>query len=57
MSVFQVGDEVEKTAGDYRYRGTVVVIFRKLNGVERLVVENGDGMLFIFNDRQLERRQ
>jgi hypothetical protein len=53
---FQVGDDVEKTTGDYRYRGTVVAVFRKLNGAERLVVENSDGMLFIFNDRQLERR-
>lgn len=53
---FKEGDEVEKNAGDYRFRGTVVSVFRKLSGVERCVVENGDGMLFIFNERQLERR-
>lgn len=53
---FRVGDEVEKKTGDYRYRGTVVAVFRKLSGAERCVVENDDGMLFIFNERQLELR-
>lgn len=52
--VFKINDEVEKTTGDYRFRGTVVAVFHKLSGVERCVVENKDGMLFIFNERQLE---
>lgn len=51
---FNVGDDVAKTSGDYRYRGIVVAAFRKRCGLERYVVENDDGILFIFNERQLE---
>lgn len=50
----EIGDEVEKTTGDYTYRGWVVAKFKKISGVERLVVENADGMLFIFNEKQLQ---
>lgn len=53
----KVGDEVEKTTGDYRYRGVVVSLFHKLNGVVRVVVENEDGMLFIFNEQQLTGKE
>ena len=53
---FKIGDQVEKTSGDYRFRGEVVSVFRKISGVERCVVENTDGMLFIFNERQLTLR-
>lgn len=49
----KVGDWVEKTTGDYRYRGVIVSVFHKLNGAQRVVVENEDGMLFIFNEQQL----
>lgn len=51
---YKIGDKVIKSSGDYTYRGTVVSIFKKLSGVVRLVVENEDGMLFIFNENQLE---
>lgn len=50
---FQHGDLVEKNSGDYRYHGHIVGIIEKLNGNVRIVVENADGMLFIFNPSQL----
>ena len=51
---YPVGSHVEKTKGDYVYGGTVVSTFRKLSGVLRYVVEDHRGLLFIFNERQLE---
>lgn len=54
---FRPGDRVAKRTGDYRYEGTVVAAFHKLGGPVRYVVENADGMLFIFNGSQLERVQ
>jgi hypothetical protein len=51
---FGVGDRVRKDSGDYRYEGEVVAVFTKSSGVVRLVVENDDGMLFIFNESQLK---
>lgn len=51
---FKTGDEVEKTTGDYKYRGVVVAVFHKRNGATRVCVENDDGMLFIFSEQQLE---
>ena len=51
-----VGDRVVKNGGDYTYEGVVVAKFWKRNGhTLRYVVENDDGMLFIFNSGQLER--
>jgi putative ribosome biogenesis GTPase RsgA len=50
---YVVGDWVEKTDGDYTYRGEVVAVFRKRSGLIRYVVENTDGLLFIFNGGQL----
>jgi putative ribosome biogenesis GTPase RsgA len=52
-SRYSVGDSVHKSSGDYRFRGVVVAKFSKRSGVTRYVVENSDGMLFIFNDAQL----
>lgn len=49
------GDKVKKITGDYRFEGEVVAAFHKRNGMVRYVVENDDGMLFIFNESQLER--
>jgi hypothetical protein len=51
--MFEVGQEVIKDSGDYTYRGVIVSIFTKRSGAVRLVVENADGMLFIFNEKQL----
>lgn len=44
---------VEKTSGDYRFKGVVVSAFKKLSGATRYVVENSDGLLFIFNENSL----
>lgn len=50
----KVGDEVEKIGGDYNFTGFVVSIFKKIIGSERVVVENSDGILHIFNPNQLK---
>ncbi len=54
-SAFVKGDSVEKTSGDYRFKGTVVSVFYKISGVVRYVVENDDGLLFIFSESQLTK--
>lgn len=51
---YKVMDLVAKDSGDYYFSGYVVAAFEKLSGIERYVVENEDGMLFIFNEKQLE---
>lgn len=51
--LFKVGDTVVKNSGDYRFLGIVVSVFTKLSGVVRYVVENDDGVLFIFNEGQV----
>jgi hypothetical protein len=51
--MFNVGDVVEKTGGDYVFIGTVQAVFKKRNEVMRIVVENYDGILHIFNPTQL----
>jgi hypothetical protein len=53
-TIFEVGQRVRKLVGDYRYEGFVVAVFRKRSGLVRYVVENDDGLLFIFNAGQLE---
>ena len=52
--MIQTGDRVRKVGGDYRFEGTVVSVFAKLSGVRRCVVEDDRGVLFIFNESQLE---
>jgi hypothetical protein len=49
----QVGDLVKKTGGDFAYRGTVVSVFRKLAGIEKVVVESKEGVLHIFSPGEL----
>lgn len=51
---FAINDHVIKDSGDYRYKGHVVSVFEKMSGAVRYVVENEDGMLFIFNEGQLK---
>ena len=55
MKMFEIGDEVKKTGGDYFFKGIVVASFKKISGEVRVVVENDDGILHIFNEKQLER--
>lgn len=52
---FKVGDKVIKDGGDYRFKGIVVSAFRKRSGLWRYVVENDDGLLFIFHAGNLRR--
>ena len=54
LLAFDIGDRVRKVGGDYQYRGIVVAAFKKRSGSPRFVVENSDGMLFIFNEKGLE---
>lgn len=50
------GDQVVKEGGDYIFKGIVVGILCKLNKTQhRVVVENCDGILHIFNPMQLKR--
>ena len=51
---FKVGDKVEKTGGDYYFYGTVMAAFTKESGAERYVVENDEGILHIFSEKNLE---
>jgi hypothetical protein len=51
---FKVGDLVIKSGGDYTFTGVVVSVFSKLSGVTRVVVENPDGIVHIFNAKQLQ---
>jgi hypothetical protein len=46
-------DRVRKTSG-YKFEGTIVSRFETLAGKARCVVDNGDGLLHIFNVDQLE---
>lgn len=49
------GDYVAKLGGDYIFKGRVAAVFDKLDGegVQRVVVQNGDGVLMIMNPGQL----
>jgi len=48
--MIKVGDEVEFSGKDSYFRGTVVSIFTKLNGVDvRCVVQDSRGLLLIKN--------
>lgn len=54
--LLNIGDEVEKTTGDYYFKGTIVSQFLKLDGKNtRYVVENKDGILLIMNEKQLNK--
>lgn len=52
---FTEGDKVFKPKG-YKFPGTVVTVFKKLDGQIRLVVEDDRGSLHIFNEDQVELR-
>ena len=54
MVHFKVGDGVIKTGGDYHFYGDVVAVFAKRSGAVRVVVENREGILHIFNPTQLK---
>ncbi len=49
----KIGDKVEKVSGDYAFTGFIVAKFTKRSGEIRFVVENPDGILHIFSERNL----
>jgi hypothetical protein len=51
----EIGDTVEKVGGDYTFKGTVRAVLAKVSGAVRVVVENPDGVLFIFNPDNLRK--
>lgn len=53
---YAVGDHVQRAGSDYKFPGTVVAVFTKLNGQVRYVVEDDRGTLFIQSDKSLEPR-
>lgn len=53
MSEFEVGQKVIKPQG-YKFDSTIVAVFETTAGHTRVVAENGDGLLHIFNEKQLE---
>jgi len=54
---FQLHDAVVKEGGDYYFEGIIVARFRKLSGKWRVIVEDGRGLLFIFNEKQLKLKE
>lgn len=52
-SRFPTGTLVEKFTGDYSFRGLVVAVFKKQSGQIRFVVENQDGILHIYSEKNL----
>ena len=50
------GQRVTKISGDYSFDGIVVAAFQKRSGKWRLVVENDQGILHIFNINQVSFR-
>ncbi len=54
---FEVGDPVQKVGGDYSFEGIVVAAFKKFSGQIRYVVEDERGLLFIFNEKSLQRNE
>lgn len=50
---FTVGQRVTKPKG-YRFDSVIVAVFRTTTGEVRVVAENGDRLLHIFNEDQLE---
>lgn len=54
IETLKIGDAVRN--GDYRIDGYVQGIITKRSGEIRYAVEDDRGGLFIFNERQLERR-
>lgn len=51
---FKRGDRVHKITGDYRFKGTILCAYYKLDGKSvRYDAENADGVVHIFNGNQL----
>lgn len=51
---YKTGTRVIKTGGDYSFTGVVICAFAKLSGQIRYCVENGEGIVHIFSEKQLD---
>ena len=55
---FKIGDYVKKITGEYQIYGTVVSVFKKIDGATRLVVEHkaegGGSFLHIYGPNNLK---
>ena len=49
----EIGDTVIKDAGDYTFAGVILPSLKKLSGAERYVVENPDGIVHIFSEKNI----
>lgn len=53
MEKFKIGDKVVKPKG-YKFNSTIVAVFKTTKNEVRVVAENKDGLLHIFNESNLE---
>lgn len=53
MEKFKVGDKVFKPKG-YKFDSIIVSVFKTTKDEIRVVAENGEGLLHIFNENNLE---
>jgi hypothetical protein len=56
-SMYEVGDPVWKTGGDYSFKGEVRGVIYKKSGAIRYVVEDDRGLLLILDAGQLISRE
>lgn len=50
----KIGDTIIKETGDYTFTGEIRAILTKKSGATRLVGENAEGLLFIFNPQHVK---
>lgn len=50
----KIGDTLVKDTGDYTFTGEIRGIITKKSGAVRLIGENAEGILFIFNPAQVK---
>lgn len=54
MSIFKVGDKVDRSKGSYRFPGTVLSVYETVEGKVRYDVQlAGLGMIHIFREQDL----
>lgn len=58
MSVFKIGDKVDRASGNYSFPGTVIGVCNKLDGKTLIIVEMDTfGLVHIFNEKTLVHRE
>lgn len=53
-SKYKSGQRVIKSGGDYFFTGVITCVFTKLSGQIRYTVENPEGIVHIFSEKQLD---